>query len=438
LLSRFKQLSSRIWQHRGFQRYFANTSWVFAERILRIITGLLVTIWVARYLGPVQFGILSYAIAFAALFGSIAKLGLDSIVVRKLVQQQDQIARYLGTAFYMKLSGALIMLFAIAAALQFTSSDSTTSLYIFIIASGIFFQSFEVVEFHFQARVLSKYASICKVVQLIISALLKLYFIVIEADLIYFVIVAAVDQLVLALTLAITYRQQKGITFFNRFDWSVARQLLLESWPLILSGLAIVIYMRIDLIMIKEMLGDHDVGIYASAVRISEAWYFIPALISSSLFPAIVNAKEMDEKLYYKRLQRLYTFLLWASVAVALPMTIVSPWLINILYGEAYNGAATVLMIHIWAGLFVALGIASTSWYINENLQHYAFYRTALGAVINVLLNLILIPEYGLVGAACATVISQAIAALFFDLLTAKTRIVFYMKIRAVYFAGIF
>ena len=402
---------------------------MFAEQMLRMIAGLLVGIWVARYLGPEQFGVFSYAIAFASLFSSIAKLGLDGIVVRDLVREPEQRDSYLGTAFWLKLGGALIMLGAVALATQFTSSDRLTNLYILIIASGAIFQSFNVVNFYFQSQVLSKFVSICKMTQLLISSLLKLYFIFTGADLIWFVLVTLVDQLTLALSLYFAYRYQKLGGFYRYFDVTLAKQLLKDSWPLIFSGLVVMIYMRIDQIMIKEMLGEREVGLFSAAVRLSEVWYFIPMIITASLFPSIVNAKKRSEELYYTRLQRLYTIMVWLAIAIALPMTFLSDWLVTLLYGEAYREAGQVLMVHIWAGVFVFLGVASGSWLISENLQWIAFYRTFSGAIINIILNFVLIPIYGLIGAAIATVIAQTMAAFAFDILTKKTRMVFFMKL---------
>ena len=411
---------------------------MFAEQLLRMVAGLLVGIWVARYLGPEQFGVFSYAIAFASLFSSIAKLGLDGIVVRDLVREPDQRDLYLGTAFWLKLGGAFVMLGAVALATQLTSSDRTTNLYILIIASGAIFQSFEVVAFYFQSRVLSKFVSICKMTQLLISSLLKLYFILTGADLICFVLVTLVDQMTLALSLYMAYRYQKLGGFYRHFDMTIVKQFLRDSWPLIFSGLVIMIYMRIDQIMIKEMLGEREVGLYSAAVRISELWYFIPSIITSSLFPSIINAKKISEKLYYTRLQRLYTLMVWLAIAIALPVTFWSDWLVILLYGEAYREAGFVLMIHIWAGVFVFLGVASESWLISENLQRISFYRAFLGAGINVILNFVLIPIYGLIGAAIATVIAQAMAVFVFDSLSKKTRIVFFMKLNTLNIVKIF
>ena len=438
MLTRIKHLFDSAMVHQGFRRYFANTSWMFAEQILRMVAGLLVGIWVARYLGPEQFGVFSYAIAFAVIFSSIAKLGLDGIVVRDLVREPNQRDIYLGTAFWLKLGGAIVTLGAIAFAVQLTSNDSTTNLYIFIIASGTIFQSFEVVDFYFQSKVLSKFVSICKLTQLLISSLLKLYLIFTGADLFWFVLVSLVDQITLVFTLYFAYHYQKVGGFFRYFDSVTAKQMLRNSWPLIFSGLAVMIYMRIDQIMIKEILGEREVGLYSAAVRISEMWYFIPVIITNSIFPSIVNAKNVSEELYKIRLQRLYTLMVWAAIAIALPMTFVSEWLVTLLYGEAYREAGPVLMIHIWTGVFVSLGVASGAWLINQNLQLFAFYRTFVGVVINVILNLLLIPIYGMIGAAIATVIAQVMAALAFDVFTNKTRVTFVMKLKTLYFADLF
>jgi len=434
LIKRLKHLTQTVKNHQGFRRYFANTSWLFAEQLLRMVAGLLVGIWVARYLGPEQFGIFSYAIAFTSLFNSIAKLGLDGIVVRDLVKEAENRDIYLGTAFWLKLLGALLMLGIVAIAMQLTSSDPLTNLYILIIASGAIFQSFEVVDFYFQSKVLSKFVSICKMAQLFISSLLKLYFIYTGAELIYFVLVTLLDQVTLALSLYIAYRFQELGSFYGHFNKAIAKQLLKDSWPLIFSGLVIMIYMRIDQIMIKEMLGERDVGLFSAAVRLSEVWYFIPVIISTSLFPSIVNAKKISDKLYDTRLRRLYTFMIWLAIMIALPMTFLSNWLVTLLYGEAYREAGQILMIHIWAGVFVFMGVASSKWFISEGLQRHLTINTVAGAIMNILLNIFLIPKYGIYGAAIATVMSQALASYFMNILFKLTRLNFFRLTRSVVF----
>ena len=403
---------------------------------MRMLAGLLVGIWVARYLGPAQFGLFSYAVAFAALFSSIAKLGLDSIMVRDLVREPAQRDIYMGTAFWLKLAGSLAMLGVIGIALQLTTSDSTTRLYIFIIASGAIFQPFEVVDFYFQSKVLSKFVSICKLIQLTISSLIKIFLIYIDSGLFWFVIISLIDQITLAATLYLAYRYQKIGMYFKHFNRHVAKKLLSVSWPLVLSGLAVMIYMRTDQIMIKEMLGEKEVGLYSAATRISEIWYFVPILITNSIFPAILNVKK-DSPKYLFRLRVLFSVLVWIGILVAAITAFIYDWLIIFLYGQDYQQAGQVLMIHIWGGIFVALGAASGSWFVSENLQRYALYRTLLGASVNIALNFALIPKYGILGAAIGTVVAQSVAALFFDILTAKTRVLFFTKLKSIFLIGI-
>lgn len=437
MFARLKAIIHGAKNHQGFLRYFANTSWVMSEQLLRLFAELLVGIWVARYLGAAQFGLLSYAIAFVAIFGVIARLGLDSIVVRNLVNDPAQRNRLLGTAFWLKLGGGLLSLAIISLALLALSNDATTDLYILIIACGMVFQSLEVVAFHFQSQVQSKYISVAKLVQLLISSLLKIYLVCVEGDLGWFVLVSLVDQATLAASYFMVWRRRGGESFFGFFDPATAKQLLRDSWPLIFSGLVVMIYMRIDQIMIKEMMGDEEVGIYSVAVRLSEVWYFIPMVLTASLFPSIVNAKKVSEALYYARLQRLYSLMVMIAVVVAVPTTFLSEWLVVSLYGEEYRLAGDILSINVWAGIFVFLGVASGSWLANENLQHLDFYRTFSGAVANILLNLLLIPRYGLVGAAVATVVSYMLAGFLFDFFNRKTRVLFEMKVAAFSMRGI-
>jgi O-antigen/teichoic acid export membrane protein len=313
----------------------------------------------------------------------------------------------------------------------FTSNDATTNTFIFIIAAGLVFQSFEVVEFYFQSQVLAKIVSICKVTQLALSSSIKVYLVLTGADLIWFVLVTAFDAMSLAVSYFIAYQLRKNEAFYKCFDLQIAKRLLKDSWPLIFSAIVVMIYMRIDQIMIKEMLGEYEVGIYSAAVRLSEAFYFIPVLVTASLIPAILNAKKQSEQLYKIRLQRLYTFMVWFAIGIALPMTFLGDWLILLLFGQAYQEAGQVLVIHIWALMFVFLGVASGKWLLAENLPMIAFLRTFLGATINVILNFILIPRYGVQGAAIATLISQVFAAFLYDLFDRRARFIFKQKLLA-------
>ena len=415
-------------------KYFKNTSWLFFEKILRMFVGLFVGIWVARYLGPERFGLFSYAQSFVGLFVAIATLGLDGIVVRELVKDESRTNELIGTAFYLKLIGAILTLLVLVIATQFTSNDRYTNLLVFIIASTTIFQSFNVVDMYFQSKVLSKYVVFSNIISLFISSIVKITLILINAPLVAFAWAILFDSIVLALGF-IYFFLKYSISEIKKikFNKTIAISLLKDSWPLILSGVVISIYMKIDQVMIQEMLGNEAVGQYAAATRLSEIWYFIPTVVASSLFPAIVNAKRQSEELYYDRLQKLFDLVVWIAITIALPMTFLSDMIVNMLYGEQYNQVASVLMIHIWASIFVFLGVVSGNWFINENLQLLAFWRAFYGMIANIFLNLLLIKKYGIQGVAMATLISQIIAACIFDFFNKNTRNLFLLKIKSLF-----
>jgi O-antigen/teichoic acid export membrane protein len=427
--NRLLLLKAQLLGHEGIRRYGANTAWLMGEKFLRMFMGLFVGIWVARYLGPEQFGLLSYAQSFVFLFTAIATLGLDNIVVRELVKDNSQRNVLLGTAFSLKLIGSLCILPLLWFGVQFTSNDSYTNLLIFIIASGTIFQSFNVIDFYYQSSVLSKYVAFANTITLAVTSIVKVVLILNDASLLAFAIVGVFDTVILSLGLIYFYWQKTHHSLREwQFDKVVAKQLLSDSWPLIISSVMVSLYMKIDQVMIKDMLDNNAVGQYAAAVRISEAWYFLPMAICNSVFPAIINAKKASEALYYQRLKRLYSVMVWLGIAVALPMTFMSDWIISLLYGSAYIQAGQILMIHIWAGIFVGLGVASSAWINIEKLMLISTFRTAFGLIINISLNYLLIISVGIIGAATATLFSQICASYVYDVLDRRMHKNFKMK----------
>jgi O-antigen/teichoic acid export membrane protein len=425
-----------IRQHVGFMKYFRNTSLRFFEKILRMVVGLFVGIWVARYLGPEELGILSFSQAFVGIFSAIATLGLDGIVIRELVKDQNRRNELIGTAFWLKLLGSILVLLILAFAIRFTSNDEYTNFLIFIIAGSVVFQSLNVVDFYFQSKVLSGYIVFANTISLFFSSILKIVLILNEAPLIAFAWLVLFDSVVLAIGFIACYLKEiEEFRFENlKFKKQTAKLLLKDSWPLILSGLAVSIYIKIDQIMIKEILGNESVGQYAAAVRLSEAWYFIPIVIVSSLFPAIVNSKKHSEELYYARMQKLYYLMFAIAFPVALFISFNGEWLIRLLYGAAFNESSSVLIIHIWTGVFVFLGSPTSKWYVSEGLQSYALYRSLFAVISNMILNLMLIPEFGIDGAATATLISAVFTSYFFNVINKKTRINFVLQSRAIFY----
>lgn len=425
------QLESR----RGFQAIIANSGWLLFDKILRMGGGLLVSVWIARYLGPEQFGVWNYALAVTALFAAFANLGLDSIVVRELVKHPEQQNELLSSAFGLKLIGGVLALLTAIGTISFArSGDSLTLWLVAISATGFIFQSANVIDFYFQAKVRSKFTVYAASSAFALIAMLKIILIIKDAPLLAFAWAGLAEIALTALFLIAVFRAKNQSILPRGFRWSVAKRLLTDSWPLILSSMAIIIYMRIDQIMIGQMLGNAEVGLFSAAVRISEIWYVIPWVIVNSVGPSMIETRKLDEVLYLQRIQKLYVFMVAISLLIAVPMTFLSDWVMVTAFGESFLKAGGVLAIHIWGGLFVFLGVASGHWLVAENLQKLAFYRTLAGAVLNVIANFFLIPLSGLLGAAIATVLAQATAAYFFDITSIKSRKMFWMKTKALLF----
>ena len=396
----------------------------------------MVTIFVIRYLGPKDFGLLSYALSFYGLFSTISILGLETITIRELVKNPDKRDDLLGSVFLLRLLGGVSTIIFIALTLYFSGESTNISILILIISSSAIFHSFSVVDYYFRAEVKAKYSVYIFLSTVLIVAIIKIMLIIFEAQLIYFAIAFSVEFILAAAGFMIVYRFNKLKLSRWKFNKEIAVSLLKDSWPLILSGLAISVYMKVDQVMIKNMLNSEEVGFYAAAVRLSEAWYFIPVALTSSLFPAIVNAKKVGKEFYNNRIQKLYDILAWMAIAIALPVSIFSSDIIRIIFGNEFNSAAPVLTIYVWAGVAVFLGVASNQYLANENYTKLSFFRTFIGMIFNVVLNFILIPEYGIVGAAVATLISYSVA-VFSIILFPKTKKQFFMMMKSLLFVNI-
>ena len=393
----------------SFKKYFVNTSWLFLERILRILVSFVVTIFVVRYLGPKEFGLYSYALSFFWLFGSLSTLGLEAITTKEIVKYPDKKDEINGTVFFLRIAGSISAIIIIAVVLFLAGEETYSAVLILILSGSFLFQSFSVIEYYFRGIVKAKYNAYALSVSVILSSALKVIFILIKAPLIYFVYAVVFEYVALAVGLVLVYRHFKLSIFDWRYSRHIAASLLKDSWPLMLSGLVVMVYMRVDQIMIKNMIDEEAVGYYSAAVRLCEAWYFIPVTLCNSIFPAIVNAKNVSTEFYNNRMQKLYDLLTWLAIGIAVPITIFSSQIIQLLFGNEFSSAAPVLTIYIWAGVAVFLGVASSQYLINENLTKLSFFRTLIGMILNVVLNIILIPLYGIIGSAIATLISYTI-----------------------------
>ncbi|MFA6463629.1 MAG: flippase [Candidatus Paceibacterota bacterium] len=394
------------WQHAGFQRYFKNIGWMFSARVFILAVAFFINAYMARYLGPANFGLLNYVFSFVGLFSFMASLGVESIANREIVSDHSKKSLIIGTSFYLKLFGSFIAILTIFVFARLSTSDVILLGLISMYSLTYVFSAFNIIETYFQSQVLAKYPALITITAGVISAILKIIAISLGAGIIWLTAIYVLESVVVA----------SGLLFFFIFnghsikewvfDKTIALMILKDSWPLMLSSIAFSVYMKIDQVMIKNMIGNEQTGIYAVASKLAEFWYFIPSTICASFFPALINAKKTGKELYERRLKKLYGFMFWLSLSIAIFTTIFAHIIIYILFGNEYLGAVNTLKIYVWAGIAISIGFVLFYYLILEGRTRINAISTIIGAILNVSLNLILIPKYGINGAAFASLFS--------------------------------
>jgi O-antigen/teichoic acid export membrane protein len=418
--------------NKGVQRYLFSASWLLAERVLRVVSSIFVGIYVARYLGPDRFGIYSYVLAFFSVAVVVSRLGLNHILVREIIHVPANRDELLGTAFWTTAVGALFSLGALAVVTSLIGTDTTTQIYILIVGCGLIFQAFDVVEAYFQAKVMARPVSIARTMQLLLSSILKLFLVWRHAGLVWFVLVSLFEQMTLAGFMFVAYTRHVDSAFIRLFDITRARQMLKTSWSRIIITLSTMMYLRIDQVMLMEMQGSHAAGLYASAARITEAIIIPVVVVTGVLSPALFAARVKSMDLYHDRLQRLFFLMTWLGIGAAITVGAAAGWIMR-LFGAAYSAAVPLLVVHVVLLVPFSQWLTLQGWAMAEELEDLIMYFLVAGAVLNVLLNLVLIRHYGAIGAAMATVTSQGVITYIAPLFSARSRPAVLMLYKSIY-----
>jgi len=413
----------RLEGRQTLQKVISNSGWLFADNILRLSVGLFINAWVARYLGPESFGRINYATAFVALFASFATLGLDSIVVRDIIRDPSCKLETLGSAFYLKLAGGVAtLLMTFGSICLIRPAENITQWLVGIIAAGAIFQAFDTIGFWFQSQFHSKFTVYAKNSAFLFVAIFKVILIKIEAPLVAFAWAGLAEVAIGAIGLVITYRLVGNHISTWRANLTRSRKLLSDSWPLILSGVAIYIKARVDKVMLGEMVGDSEVGQYSVAMNLIEVFAFIPMVVQSSIAPAVTQAKIAGENQYYDCLLNLYRLMCLLFIVTAIPIFLFSTRMVVLVYGAEYHAAGVLLSLFAIRLFFANMGVAKSLFITNENLFRYSLLTAVSGSVINVALNYLLIPKYASVGAIWAMIVSFFITTFFIDIFYTDVR----------------
>ncbi|MDO3377834.1 flippase [Geoalkalibacter halelectricus] len=403
------------------------------EKFFTLGIGFFVTVLLARYLGPEQFGIIAYALSMVALFATAGHMGLSGLVVREIVKKADLRSETLGTTIVLKFLGyALGFIALVIYALLYEERQSVEFWALLIVGSSLLFRPLSVIDFWFQAHVQARFTAIARSCALVIAAAVKVALVIIGAEVLMFAYAHLLEVVLAGIFLAILYRHSAALSLFSwRFNLGRAKELLSQGWMVLLGALFATVYLRIDQVMLKWFIGVEEVGVYAVAAKLSETWYFVPTAIVASLFPRLIKLKETDPQRYAHRLQQIFELLFAIALGVAIFMSFVSTPLVSLFFGEKYLASAPILAIHIWAALFIFMRAAFSKWILIEDALMFSLITQGFGAVANVGLNLLLIPHYAGYGAAIATLLSYAVASYFSLFFYKKSRPVFWMMSNA-------
>lgn len=411
ILSRFVPAKWRwIFQHEGVRRYSANTVWLFLGQMFSLSLSFFIGAWLARYFGPGKYGLVNYVLSFVGIFAFIVTLGTDGVLNRELVNHPKKKNELLGTSFWLRFFGGLLaFLITVSVAYLFGENDSFWRILVVLYSLSFFLQAPYVISNYFFSIVQAKKSVQAQFYVTLTSSVLKICLILLGGGVLWLILIYAVDCLWQSIFLFLLYRSQKLKVTDWRFQPQLAHQLWRDSWPLMLSSAAYFIYLRIDQVMVGRMMNESSVGIYAAAVRVTEILYFIPTIICGSLFPAIIKARQVSQEFFINRLRYFYLLLGSTGLVVAVLVSLLAEPLIAIIFGPAYSPSVGVLKIYVWSSVGLFLGLGIVQQLTVENKTKTVFYINLAAMIINIGLNLVLIPVMGLSGAAIATLISYCV-----------------------------
>ncbi|MDD7318616.1 MAG: flippase [Prevotella sp.] len=397
------------------QKIYSNLFWSLSGKLVNLLGSLFVGILVTRYLGPEQFGLMNYVISYVMLFQILASFGLDSIEIREEARNKEEYNRYVGTAFYTKLALAAAVFILCVGTSLFLEADRFTTCMVALYSLSMMANCFSVIRNYFMAIVDNEYIVKSEMARVGIGALIKVLLIIFDAGLTWFIAATTFDTLLVAGGYLMSYIKKIGSPGAWTFDIKTAVFLLKESFPLMLTSAAVVIYQRIDQVMIGQILNNSAVGLFSVAARIVDIIIYIPFVLSDTLTPVLVSTREKSEEEYRSQAQRFINISFWSTFLIALITSAASKWILLLLFGQQYIEATPVLAVLAFKSVTVALSSSAGKMLIIEGLQKWAILRDITGCIICVSLNLILLPHYGILAAAVIAILSNLAAGYLSD-----------------------
>lgn len=385
---------------------FKNASWIIGCKIIQSLLNLVIGLITARYLGPSNYGVLSYVSSVVAFTMPLMQLGLGHTLVKEFVRKPEQEGVILGTSLMLNIISAVFCMVGSVAFVMFVNAGETETIVVCVLYSlTLIFNATEMTQYWFQSKLLSKYPSIAALIAYIVVAAYKIYLLVTQKNVVWFAFSNVIEYFLISVILIVIYKNVRGQRL--SVNLCVGKQLLSESKYYIIPSMMVVIFQNTDRIMIKLMVGETETGFYSAAITCIGISAFVFSAILDSARPVILEEKDRNPALYEKRVVQLYSIITYLSLAQSVGMTILAKPLVFLLYGEKYAKAARILAVAVWYNTFGHYGSVRNIWILAEGKQKYLTAINIMGACANIALNFVLIPLWEAVGAAVASVITQ-------------------------------
>lgn len=385
-----------------------NASWLIGCKLVQSILSFIIALLTARYLGPSNYGVLNYASSLVVFVTPVMTLGFNGILVQEFIANKEDEGEVLGTTLISCICSAVICMIAVVIFAFFTNSnDKCTVVVCTLFSLNLLFQALQLVEYWFQAQLLSKYTSIVSLIAYAIVSIYKIYLLATGKSVYWFAISYAFDYMIISIVLLFIYKKLGGMKVC--FSLDRAKRMFNRSKYYIASGLMVTIFTQTDKIMLNMMIGNDATGYYSAALICATMANFVFTAIIDSFRPVILENKIRDENRYKLSIRRLYNIVVYLSLIQCVVIVFLSGIIINITYGEEFIDAVPVLRILVWQTAFSYLGIVRDIWLLAEGKQKYLWSINLCGAVLNVILNLVFIPIIGIEGAAFASLLTQAL-----------------------------
>lgn len=398
-----------------------NAIWLISGKIIQMLMSLVVGIITARYLGPSNYGLINYGTAFTTFFAALCGLGINSIIIKDFVDNPNEQGEAIGSALLMKAISSILSVLMIVGIVSIVDRDEPLTIIVVALCSlGSVFQVFDTFNYWFQNRYQSKVTSIIALVAYFVTSVYRIALLILNKDVRWFALATSIDYIVVAAFLFLLYKRNGGQKL--KFSLKKAKSLLSMSHHYILSIMMVAIYGQTDKLMLKQMLGESEVGYYATALSICTMWTFVLQAIIDSLYPTILRLHSVDRAAFDKKNKQLYAIVFYVSVFVSVGIFLLGDWGISLLYGAEYAPAGLPLKIITWYTAFSYLGVARNAWIVSEGKQRYLKYMYFGAAIINVILNLLFIPLMGTAGAALASLVTQIFTSIILPLFFKEMR----------------